>query len=145
MKKKFILPILTLLVISGFVIHGYITMSSVYTFVLEVAFSMLATYVVIHTAAMNYKNDKRDMERYTFLSITLTVFGRLVQTTAILALCVTFYIEKDGGVLFVKTLDDFIVMGITFEFMVDVAVWHIHHLGTVRPGHTYCTNYELGL
>ena len=141
MKTKFILPILMLLVVCGFVVHGYTTISSVYTFIMEVLVSALATYIVIHTAAMNYKNEKKDMERYMFLSITLTVFFRMVQLVAILIVCVAFYAMNDGGELFKQTCDSIIIGGVACMFIVYVAVWHIHHLGTVRPWYSYTTNY----
>jgi len=141
MKKKFILPFLTLMVICGFVIHGYIMMSSVFTFILEVAFSVLATYVVIHTAVEQYNNSESDTERYNFLSIILTVFFDLVVVAAIALTCVMLYAMEDITVL--QICDDIIVIGVASQFVADVAVWHIYHCDTVLPrNHPQRHQYE---
>jgi len=145
MKKKFILPILTLLVICGFIIHSYVTMSGVFLFVLECIFCVIAIPFVIYTAAMICTNESENMERYTFLSITLTVFVRLAQLTAIIYLFPVFYMMRDGGVLLEGIADDLIFAGITFIFAISIATFLIYHAGTVRPKNTYLQNYELDL
>ena len=143
MKKKFILPILTLLVISGFIIHAFITMTSVKTpvFVPEIIFSLLATYIVFRLAPELYKNTEEDMERYTFLSITLTIFWWLLRVTSIIFLIVIYFAVENNVEFAVQMLELFVVSAITFFTMSSIAAWCIYHTGTVHPDHRP-TEYE---
>ena len=135
MKKKFILPILTLLVISGFIIHAFITMASVstYIFVSEIIISLLATYITFRTAPELYNNTEKDMERYTFLSITLTIFWWLLRATSIIFLIVIYFAAENNVELAIQMLELFVVSAITFFTMSSIAAWCIYHNGTVYP------------
>ena len=133
MKKKFILPILALLVISGFFIHAFFANQSMLLLVGEIILSVLATYVVFRLAPELYKNTEDDMERYTFLSITLTVFWRLLQATAIIYLIVIYFAIKGDDELAKQVLIGFVVSAGTFFTMSCIASWCIYHNGTVYP------------
>lgn len=135
MKKKFILPILTLLVISGFIIHAFITMQSVSTYisVSEIIISLLATYITFRLAPELYKNTEKDMERYTFLSITLTIFWWLLRATVIIFLIVIYFAVEDNYELAKQLLIGFVVSAGTFFTMSYIASWCIYHNGTVYP------------
>lgn len=137
MKKKFILPILTLLIISGFIIHAFITMESVstYIFVSEIIISLLATYITFRIAPELYKNTEEDMERYTFLSITLTIFWWLLRATSIIFLIVIYFAVENNAEMAFKMLEIFVVSAITFFTMSSIAAWCIYHTGTVYPVH----------
>ena len=133
MKKKFILPILTLLVILGFVIHSYATMTSVFLFVEECIFCVIAIPFVIYTASMNCINEESNMERHTFLSITMTLFVKLAMIAAILFVCVGFYSLEKGGPAHLGLIGSVIVAGITSLYIVCVSVYYIYHIGTILP------------
>lgn len=137
MKKKFILPILTLLVISGFIIHAFITMESVKmsVFVPEIIISLLATYITFRTAPELYKNTEKDMERYTFLSITLTIFWWLLRATSIIFLIAFYFAAENNVELAIQMLELFVVSAITFFTMSSIAAWCIYHTGTIHPDH----------
>ena len=137
MKKKFILPILTLLVISGFIIHAFITMQSVSTYisVSEIIISLLATYITFRLAPELYKNTEKDMERYTFLSITLTIFWLLLRATVIIFLIVIYFAVEGNDELAKQLLMGFVVSVGTFFTMSCIASWCIYHTGTVHPDH----------
>ena len=135
MKKKFILPILTLLVISGFIIHAFITMQSVSTYisVSEIIISLLATYITFRLAPELYKNTEEDMERYTFHSITLTIFWWLLRATVIIFLIVIYFTVEGNDELAKQLLLGFVVSVVTFFTMSCTASWCIYHNGTVYP------------
>jgi len=133
MKKKFILPILTLLVIFGFVIHSYATMTSVFLFVEECIFCVIAIPFVIYTASMNCINEERNMERHTFLSITMTLFMTLAMIAAILFVCIGVYSLENGGTTHLGLIGSIIVAGITSLYIGCVAVHYIYHIGTILP------------
>ena len=133
MKKKFILPLVTLLAISGFFIHAFFANQSMLLSVVEIILSVLATYLVFRLAPELYNNTEDDMERYTFLSITLTVFWRLLQATAIIYLIVIYFAIKGDDELAKQVLIGFVVSAGTFFTMSCIASWCIYHNGTVYP------------
>ena len=133
MKKKFILPLVTLLAISGFFIHVFFTNQSMLLSVGEIILSVLGTYLVFGLAPELYKNTEEDMERYTFLSITLTVFWWLLRATVIIFLIVIYFAVEGNDELAKQLLIGFVVSAGTFFTMSFIASWCIYHNGTVYP------------
>lgn len=133
MKKKFILPLVTLLAISGFFIHVFFANQSMLLSVGEIILSVLGTYLVFGLAPELYKNTEEDMERYTFLSITLTVFWWLLRATVIVFLIVIYFAVEGNDELAKQLLIGFVVSAGTFFTMSCIASWCIYHNGTVYP------------
>ncbi len=133
MKKKFILPLVTLLAISGFFIHAFFANQSMLLSVGEIILSVLGTYLVFGLAPELYKNTEEDMERYTFLSITLTVFWWLLRATVIIFLIVIYFAVEGNDELAKQLLIGFVVSVVTFFTMSCTASWCIYHNGTVYP------------
>ena len=79
------------------------------------------------------KNTEEDMERYTFLSITLTVFWWLLRATVIVFLIVIYFAVEGNDELAKQLLIGFVVSAGTFFTMSCIASWCIYHNGTVYP------------
>jgi C4-dicarboxylate transporter len=133
MKKKFILPIVMLLATSGCFIHAFFANQSMLFSVLEIIFSVLATYLVFTAFPELCNNTEEDMERYTFLSITLTVFWWLLRATVIIFLIVIYFAVEGNDELAKQLLIGFVVSVVTFFTMSCTASWCIYHNGTVYP------------
>lgn len=136
MIKKFILPIFVLLVIYGYIIYEFITISSVNAFIIKVAFCVLVAYIFVRKVAMYYQKKNRG---YTFLSITLTVFRWIFILVAIIfvftSLCFfeVYRLEDGCPDLLEQVLYSTLVALVTSFIIGCIPLYELHHNENIWP------------